>query len=115
MLEPCYDPHGEKKSDAEVIGEITKVSNAVGFFLYCREDKVDKRIRILRIAKDEDSQAVLPSVSAVADGSYPLVDTLTLHLRPDAPPSAFEFAKFATGPKAVKVRQSSSGCGRSMN
>ena len=46
---------------------------------------------------------MLPSAATVADGSYPLVDTLTLHLHPQAPPSANEFCKFATGPKAANI------------
>jgi ABC-type phosphate transport system substrate-binding protein len=103
ILEPCARPQHEKKSDAEVVGAIIKQSNAIGFFLYGCEEPLDPRIRILRIAADRDSEAVPPSPSTVADGRYPLIDTLTLYLCPDAPAEALEFCKFATGPQAATI------------
>ena len=102
-LDPSVRQHCEKKTDAEVIGEIIKQTNSIGFFLYHCEARLDKRIRILRIANDKDSQAVPPSASTIADGTYPLVDTLTLYVHPDAPPSAIEFCKFATGREGAKI------------
>ena len=101
------EPSRKKKSDAEVVGAVVKQSNAIGFFLYHYEVPLDTRIHILGIAKDEDSIGVLPAASTVADGTYPLVDTLTLYLHPDAPPEARESCKFVTGPEAAKIiRQS---------
>ena len=91
------------KTDGGVVAAVVKHANAIGFILYNCDGRLDKRVRILGIAKTKDLPGVLPSVATVADGSYPLVDTLTLHLHPQAPPSAREFCKFATGPKAAKI------------
>lgn len=93
----------QKLSAAEVIGAVGKQTNAIGFFLQADEKELDKRVRILRIAKDNKTQAVAPSVAAISDGSYALWDTLTLYLHPDAPPAARDFCKFANGEKAVKI------------
>jgi len=106
LLDRSATPRRQKLSAAEVIGAIAKQSNAIGFFLHDPGEQLDKRVRVLRIAKDKDSEAVPPSVASVADGSYPLADTFTLYLHPNAPPEAKEFCEFATGPKAAKmVRQ----------
>lgn len=93
----------EKQTDADVIGAVIKQSKAIGFILYPCDSHLDKRIRILRIAKDKNSKPVLPTTESLADGSYPLADTLTLYLHPDAPPAAREFCKFATGPEGAKI------------
>ncbi len=93
----------QKLSTAEIIGAIGKQTRAIGFFLQADEKELDKRVRILRIAKDKNSPAIAPSIAAVSDGSYQLWDTLTLYLHPDAPPVAREFCKFASGEKALKI------------
>jgi len=103
LFDRSATPRRQKLSAAEIVGAIAKQANAIGFFLHDPGEQLDKRVRILRIAKDKDSQAVSPSASTIADGSYPLVDTLTLYLHPDAPPEAREFCEFATGPKATKI------------
>ena len=96
-------PRREKQADAGVIGAVIKQPGAIGFVLCPCDGHLDKRIRILGIAPSEDAKPVFPTPSTVADGSYPLVDSLTLYLHPDAPASAREFCKFATGPKAAQI------------
>ena len=59
--------------------------------------------RVLGIAKDKKSPPVPPTVATIADGSYPLADTITLHLHPEAPQSAQDFCKFASGPDAAAI------------
>ena len=94
----------QKRSDAEIIAAIAKQENTIGFFRYRLDKKIDKRIRILGIANDnKDKSPVFPTPSALADGTYPLADTLTLHLHRDAPPEARDFCKFAIGPEAAKI------------
>lgn len=97
------DPSRQKLSTAEVIGAVGKQPRSIGFFLQADEQELDRRVRLLRVAKEDRAQAVTPSVAAVSDGSYPLWDTLTLYLHPDAPPAAREFCRFASGEKAVKI------------
>ena len=46
---------------------------------------------------------MFPTAATVADGSYPLTDSLTLYLRSGAPQSAREFCKFAAGPEGAKI------------
>jgi ABC-type phosphate transport system substrate-binding protein len=103
LFDPAERPPSEKPTDAQVIETIVKRPNAIGFFLYRCGEKPDARIRILRVAKDKESEAVLPSESTLADRSYPLVDWLTLYLRPGAPAEATEFSKFAAGPEGAKI------------
>jgi ABC-type phosphate transport system substrate-binding protein len=93
----------QKGSDAEIIAAISKHENAIGFFRYRSDKKADKRIRILGIATGKDAAPVFPSPSTLADGSYPLADTLSLYLHRDAPPEARDFCKLATGPEAAKI------------
>ncbi len=96
-------PRRQKLSSAEVIGAIAKQANAIGFFLHDPGEQLDKRVRVLRIATNKGSEAVLSSVVAIADGSYPLVDTLTLYVHPDAAPVAWDFCEFASGPEGAKI------------
>ena len=103
LFDRSQKPRHERISSTDVMACVIKQPNAIGFFLLGDEKNLDKRIRILRIAKDKDSTPVLPTAKSISDGSYPLVDTLTLYLHPDAPPSAREFCKFATGPEGAKI------------
>jgi ABC-type phosphate transport system substrate-binding protein len=103
LMDRSVTTRHQRPSATEIIGAIAKQPNAIGFFLAPCEEHPDARIRILRIAIDNDSDAVPPSLSTVADGSYPLVDTLKLYLHHNAPVEANEFCKFATGPEAVKI------------
>ena len=45
---------------------------------------------------------MFPSAATIADGSYPLVDSITLYLHPAAPAEAENFCKFAAGPQGAK-------------
>ena len=74
---------GDKQTDAGVIAAVARQPNAIGFVFYPCDGSLDKRIRILGIIPSKDALPVLPSASTVADGSYPLVDSLTLYLHAD--------------------------------
>ncbi len=93
----------QKITSDEVVAAVAKDRNAIGFLLYGYGGKLDKRVRILAIAKDTDAKPVPPSVQSIRDGSYPLWDTLSLYLHPDAPPLAQEFCQFATSAEAAPV------------
>ena len=64
---------------------------------------MDKRVRILGIVATKGGKSVFPTAATIADGSYPLTDSLTLYLQPAAPQSAREFCKFAAGPDGAKI------------
>jgi phosphate transport system substrate-binding protein len=96
-------PARQKMTADEVIGSVVKNRNAIGFFMLGYENKLDKRVRVLGIAKDKRSKPVFPSAATIRDGTYPLTDTMTLHLHPDAPTAALEFCEFATGSDATKI------------
>ena len=55
-IAPNIRPPCEKPTDAQVIGAVAQQSNAIGFFLMGNEKNLDKRVRILRIAKDKNSR-----------------------------------------------------------
>ncbi|HET6247248.1 MAG TPA: substrate-binding domain-containing protein, partial [Tepidisphaeraceae bacterium] len=94
---------GEKSTDAAVIEALAKQPNAIGYFFYRCDQRTDKRIRILAIAKDNESPAVPLSPTTVADGAYPLSDMLRLYVHPKAPAAASDFCKFATGAECAKI------------
>ena len=96
-------PCAERRPDPMVVAEVAKKQNAVGFVeLRCGE-QLDKRVRLLKVADGEGQRPAAPSAAAVADGSYPIVDTATLYVRPDAPRLAMEFCRFAAGPEGAKI------------
>ena len=107
LADVLYDRSAElprsKRTAEEVVGAVIQQRNSIGFLLCGYESKLDSRVRLLGIAKDERSAPVYPSVAAIADGSYPITDALTFYLHPDAPPIAREFCEFATGPEAAEI------------
>ena len=93
----------ERRTDSLVISEVAKERAAIGFVAMRCEEQLDKRVRLLKIADNKDAQPVAPSLSTVANGSYPIMDTVTLYMHPDAPPEAKEFCEFVTGPEGAKI------------
>ncbi len=93
----------QKDSVDGIIGAVIKNLSAIGFFLLEPDMIIDKRVRLLAIAKGEEGEAVLPTLETIAEGTYPITDQLTFYLHPDAPPIAREFVKFATGPKGAAI------------
>lgn len=100
---PSGESDRQKLTSDEVITAVAKDRNGIGFLLLGYEDKLDKRVRILGIAQDAQSRSVFPSVRTLKDGSYPLWDTLSLYVHPDAPPVARQFCEYATGPAATSI------------
>ena len=103
FFDPVVHPRRERPTDAAVVEEVINQANAIGFVVYRYEENMDKRIQILGIAPTENVRPVIPSPSTVADGSYPLVDAVTLYLHPEAPAEAREFCKFAAGPDGANI------------
>ena len=103
LLDQSVVPRRVKRTAEEIIGAVAKQRNAIGFFLFGYEGHLDKRVRVLAIAKDKDSSAVLPSVATINDGSYPLTDSLILYVSMDAPPATRDFCEFAKGAEAAKA------------
>ena len=95
----------KKKSDAQIIAAVAEQANAIGFIRYPFDKIKEKRIRILGIAKEKRSSRIYPSPATLADPAvdYPLADTLTLYLHPNAPAEARKFCKFASGAEAAKI------------
>ena len=96
-------PLRQRTSADEVIGAVIKQPNGIGFFLLSHDEVLDKRVRLVPIAKDAQAKAVPPSVETVHNGSYPLCDRLTFYLRPGAPAAAEAFCRFASGEPAVEA------------
>ena len=100
--QPASEP-AQKARDEQVVTALIKRPSAIGFLRYPPGGKLDKRVRVLGIVTTKRGKAVFPTTATVADGSYPLTDSLTLYLQPAAPQSAREFCKFAAGPEGAKI------------
>ncbi len=103
MFDPSITPPAQKETDEQVIAALIKRPSAIGFLRYPPGGQLDKRVRVLGIVTTKGGKAVFPTAATVADGSYPLTDSLTLYLQPAAPQSAREFCKFAAGPDGAKI------------
>ncbi len=103
LTDRSRQPSRQKLTTDGVIGAVIGQRNAIGFFMLGYESKLDKRVRVLGLAKDESSPVVFPSARTIRDGSYPLTDTMTLYLAPDATPQAREFCEFAVGPQGATI------------
>jgi ABC-type phosphate transport system substrate-binding protein len=103
MFDPSATPPVEMESDEQVVAALITRPSAVGFLRFPPGGQPDNRIRVVGIIPAQGAKAVFPTAAAVADGSYPLTDSLTLYLQPAAPPSAREFCKFAAGPDGAKI------------
>ena len=96
-------PRPKTHTDASVIGAVIKQPGAIGFILCPCDGHLDKRVRILGIAPSEDAKPVFPTPTTVADGSYPLTDSLTLYLHPDG---RRRHASSASSPPGRRGRES---------
>ncbi len=94
----------QKVRPAAVVEAVAAERQAIGFIpWHPRSDLLDKRVTIVRIVTPETSAGVLPSQETITDGSYPLFDTLTLFLPPNASDAVREFMKYTTGPESVEI------------
>ena len=96
-------PFRQRTTNPELFESLSESSSAIGFFLLSPDSKTDKRIRKIGIASEEGANAVYPKEATVADGSYPITDSLTFYLRADATSSARKFCEFATGPPGTEI------------
>ena len=103
LFAPSASAPAQKETDEQVVAALIKRPSAIGFLRYPPGGQLDKRVRILGIVTTNGAKAVFPTAATVADGSYPLTDSLTLYLQPAAPQSAREFCKFAAGPEGAKI------------
>ena len=114
FFDPSAAPPAQKESDEQVVAALIKQARAIAFLRCPPGGQLDKRVRILGIIPRKGAKAVFPTAASVADGSYPLTDSLTLYLQPAAPQSARDFCKFAAGPEG-RGSSNSAACGRNMN
>ncbi len=93
---PCYE------TDAKLIEQVSKKSNAIGYcILFPSSDKM-KNVRIVPIARKEGEAHVPPLRDNVLSDDYPLQNVMWFLVHPDATESIKAFVKFASGPKATK-------------
>ncbi len=90
---------------AEVIAKVRADRNSLGFF--ATGDRPTEHdlygVRVLAIATKQGDKPIAPSWESTDAETYPLANSLTLYVHPDAPLPAREFCKFATGPEAAKI------------
>ncbi len=84
-------------------GAVAKEPDGIAFGPFCPDERLDVRARILGVAKDLESEAVVPTPESIADGSYPIQDRLVFYVSPDASEAVRRFVAFATGPKAAPL------------
>jgi ABC-type phosphate transport system substrate-binding protein len=85
----------------DVAAKVAQDRNAVGFCLYQHEEL--EGVRPLAIAKHADGPFQEPTAENVFEGKYPLIEDLTLYLRPGASPSARAYCEFACGSESAKM------------
>ena len=103
FYDPSARPPAQKETDEQVVAALIERPSAIGFLRYPPGGQLDKRVRVLGIVTSKGAKPVFPTAATVADGSYPLTDSLTLYLQPAAPQSARDFCKFAAGPEGAKI------------
>ncbi len=87
-----------KTTSDGVIAAVAKDENAIGFFLADHREKLDKRVKVLDLIPRGKKDAVAPSMENLVSGKYPLTQTLTMYLHPNAPREARLFCDFAVSP-----------------
>ena len=89
----------------EVIAKVRKDRYGLGFFAVGQElsERDLQGVKVLPIKVKEGDEAIVPTLEAVVDGSYPLSEPVFLYVHPNAPKEAWDFCKFATGPEAAKI------------
>ncbi|MCS7303671.1 MAG: substrate-binding domain-containing protein [Thermoguttaceae bacterium] len=98
-------PYRQKLNWAEVVEAIAKYEGGIGFCLYTPNlvGFSDKRVRILGICPKAQSAPVFPLPETIGDRSYPILDSCTLVLHPDAPQEIWDFTKFVLGEEGAKI------------
>jgi len=98
----------EMNGNAQIIEGIVQDEGGIGYvgvgYLYDKEGKIRKGLKILNIAKDAKSQAYSPlDKAAVDNGNYPVARPLyqATKGRPDV--AAASFIAFETGPEGQKI------------
>ncbi|MBP1768548.1 MAG: phosphate-binding protein [Candidatus Aminicenantes bacterium] len=98
----------EMNGNAQIIEGIVQDEGGIGYvgvgYLYDKEGKIRKGLKILNIAKDAKSQAYSPLDKAAVDsGNYPVARPLyqATKGRPDV--AAASFIAFETGPEGQKI------------
>ena len=87
-----------KSTSDGVIGAVAEDENAIGFFLADHREKLDKRVKVVSIVPRGKKEAVAPSMENLLAGRYPLTQTLTMYLHPNASLEARRFCEFAVAP-----------------
>ncbi len=84
-------------------GAVAKEPDGIAFGPFCPDERLDVRARVLGVAKDAESAAVVPTPESIADGSYPIQDMLVFYVSPDASEAVRRFVAFATGANAAPL------------
>ena len=87
-----------KATSDGVIAAVAEDVDAIGFFLADHREKLDNRVKILEIIPRGKKVAVAASMENLVAGKYPLTQTLTMYLHPNAPREARQFCEFAVNP-----------------
>ncbi|NBB96364.1 MAG: hypothetical protein GVY16_11585 [Planctomycetes bacterium] len=91
----------ELDSVDEVASKIRADRNGVGFVLYNGQDL--RGVKLVPIAADAKSQAVLPGEGEIIVEDYPLADMLVLNLKPGGDEAAKVFCRFCIGEKGAEI------------
>ena len=98
----------EMNGNAQIIEGIVQDEGGIGYvgvgYLYDKEGKVRKGLKILNIAKDAKSQAYSPLDKAAVDsGNYPVARPLYQATNGKPSPAVASFIAFETGPEGQKI------------
>ena len=98
----------EMNGNAQIIEGIVQDEGGIGYvgvgYLYDKEGKVRKGLKILNIAKDAKSQAYSPLDKAAVDsGNYPVARPLYQATNGKPTPAVASFIAFETGPEGQKI------------
>jgi len=100
-----YKTRRQKLRVEEVIESIANHPGGIGFCLDTPdlEPITEKRVRIIGICEKPDTPPCFPTPETIADKSYPILDTFTVVLHPDAPQEAHKFAQFFLSEEGAKL------------
>jgi len=98
----------EMNGNAQIIEGILQDGGGIGYvgvgYLYDKDGKIRKGLRILNIAKDAKSQAYSPLDKAAVDsGNYPVARPLYQATNGKPSPAVASFIAFETGPEGQKI------------
>jgi len=98
----------EMNGNAQIIEGILQDQGGIGYvgvgYLYDKDGKIRKGLKILNIAKDAKSQAYSPLDKAAVDsGDYPVARPLYQATNGKPSPAVASFIAFETGPEGQKI------------